>query len=83
MQQWKGDNLKVGNVVKTKENGLLVITEMENGKVKRFEKLEDYISEIITVKFGDEYRSIKDIVEAGCEQYLSENEMIEFDETDS
>lgn len=73
--------MKVGTVVETKENGLLVITEMENGNVKRFEKLEDYISDIVMVKFGDEYRTIKKIVDTCCEQYVSENEMIHFDET--
>lgn len=73
--------MKVGTVVSTKENGLLVITELADGKVERFEKLEDYISDIVMVKFGDEYKTIKEILNACCEQYVMENEMIDFDET--
>lgn len=72
--------LKVGTVVKTKENGLLVITEMNNGKVNRFEKLEDYISSIILVKFNDEYKTIKEILDICCEAYVTNNELIHFDE---
>jgi hypothetical protein len=74
--------LKIGTVVQTKENGLLVITDFENGQVKRFEKLEDYIADVVVVKFNDEYRTIKEVLDMCCEEYVVNNELIHFDETE-
>ena len=70
-------NLKIGSVIINKDNKRFVVTEVNNGKIIEKEKLEDFISDIVVIKYGDDYKTIREILEECCDKYLKHNEIID------
>jgi formylmethanofuran dehydrogenase subunit C len=68
--------MKNGTVICDSDNNKWVITEMENGEIVRKEPLESYVSNIVVVEFNGEYRTIKEITEICCQNYMDNNEII-------
>lgn len=68
--------MKVGTVVQTEENGLLVITETDGNKVIKFESLEEYISTIAVINFKGEYVTIREALDICCSEYIKNHDFL-------
>jgi hypothetical protein len=67
--------LKVGAVISNKR-GLWVITQIANGTIVDTEPLESFISNNVVLEFDGERRTISEIIQIHCGEYLSKNEVI-------
>ncbi|PKR83245.1 hypothetical protein [Heyndrickxia camelliae] len=69
--------MMVGNVI-SKDNQLQVITRVLNDRViANTLLLEEYISKNIMIKYKGELRTIQEIIDIECENYLSKSNIIE------
>lgn len=67
--------MKLGDVIQDSDN-LYVVTELENDQVTRRELLRDYISKVVIVKVGNEYKQINEVLDEFCDEYLRKNNII-------
>jgi hypothetical protein len=66
----------VGTVI-SNEQGLHVITEIVNGQIANMEQLEDFIARSLVLEYEGELRTLKEIIQDHCDEYLLKNEIIE------
>jgi hypothetical protein len=68
--------LKVGTVISNK-HGLCVITKVTNNTVVDTEPLNEFISKNVVLQHNGESKTIKEIIEFYCDDYLSKTEIID------
>jgi hypothetical protein len=68
--------MKVGTVI-SNEQGLHVITEIVNRQIANMERLEDFIARNLVLEYEGELRTLKEIIQDHCDEYLLKNEIIE------
>jgi hypothetical protein len=68
--------LKTGTVI-SNEQGFHVITKIVNGQIANMERLEDFISKNVVLEYEGELRTIKEIIQLYCDEYLLKHEIIE------
>lgn len=70
--------VNLGSVIKD-EKGLHVVTGIVNGNaIAETVPLEEYISRNLVINYNGESRTIQEIIEMECDNYLSKAEVIEF-----
>ncbi len=73
--------MPIGDVIKTSDEELRVITKIENG-YPYTQRLEEYISEIAIIKYGDDFKTIKEVIQHCCDEYLKGKEIIDMSQYD-
>lgn len=68
--------MKVGTVI-SDEQGLHVITKIVNGQIANMERLEDFIARNVVLEYEGELRTLKEIIQDHCDEYLLKHEIIE------
>jgi hypothetical protein len=64
--------MMVGSVIENDEGLLHVVTRIKNDyEIIEVEPLEEFISKSTMVKFNGEYRTIREIIEMECNDYIS------------
>jgi len=66
----------VGTVI-SDEQGLHVITKIVNGQIANMERLEDFIARNVVLEYEGELRTLKEIIQDHCDEYLLKHEIIE------
>lgn len=66
----------IGDVIKFKD-GNYVITEIINGRVSEYTRLEDYIAKNALVNMNNELVTIQSVIDERCRLYISENAVID------
>ncbi|PLR99590.1 hypothetical protein [Bacillus sp. T33-2] len=67
----------VGTVI-SKDNGLHVVTRVINDSViMNTQPLEEYISRNVMIKYGGEFKTIKEIIDIESDKYLSNRKVID------
>mgnify|MGYP006912946808 CR=1 FL=1 len=66
----------MGTVI-SDEQGLHVITKIVNGQIANMERLEDFIARNVVLEYEGELRTLKEIIQDHCDEYLLKHEIIE------
>ena len=70
-------NMYLGKVVSTPdENVYNVITEVTDNRVSKKEPLQDFIAKQIMIEYDGEYRSIKEVLDMRCEEYVKKHDVL-------
>jgi hypothetical protein len=64
-----------GKVI-SNNRGMWIITQTVNGTVVDSELLEEYISKNVMIEHNGELKTIKEVIQFHCDEYLSKNEII-------
>ncbi|MBL4951105.1 hypothetical protein JK635_02470 [Neobacillus sp. YIM B02564] len=68
--------MKIGTVI-VNDTGNHVVTETTNGYVTKTEPLEQFISRSVIVEYKGECKTLREIIEIHCDEYLSKCTIIE------
>jgi hypothetical protein len=69
-------NSKIGKVIRDSDDNLLVIKGMNTSGGVDTELLKDYIMKGVWIAYEGQYKSIYEVVEDLCDEYLKNNEII-------
>lgn len=67
--------MKIGSVI-IHNDELNVVTESQNGTITGVVPLKSYIAKNVMMKFEGEFRTIDEIIEYHCDEYLQMSKLI-------
>ena len=70
-------NMYLGKVVSTPDDNVYnVITVVTDNRVSKKEPLQDFVAKQIMVQYDGEYRSIKEVLDMRCEEYINKHDVL-------
>ena len=70
-------NTYLGKIVSTPDDNVYnVITEVTGSRVSKKEPLQDFVAKQIMIEYDGEFRSIKEVLDMRCEEYINKHDVL-------